>query len=199
MLSCLLSLYNLNFYKRIDFLKRRLRSKWIKNFLRNHGDLRYVGKIGMLNGLEYISIGSGTSFGDYIYLTAWKIKANPNPNITIGDNCQFGAFNHITCSNKIIIGDNCLTGKWITITDNSHGSTSIEDLSRSPIQRNVISKGSVIIGNNVWLGDKVTVLPNVNIGNGVIIAANSVVTHDVPDYCVAAGNPARIIKQLNIN
>lgn len=53
----------------------------------------------------------------------------------------------------------------------------------------------MIIGNNVWIGDKATILPNVSIGNGAIIAANSVVTKDVPEYCIVAGNPAKIIKQ----
>lgn len=64
-----------------------------------------------------------------------------------------------------------------------------------PTQRPVYSKGPVIIGNNVWIGDKATILPNVSIGNGAIIAANSVVTKDVPEYCIVAGNPAKIIKQ----
>ena len=64
-----------------------------------------------------------------------------------------------------------------------------------PTQRPVYSKGPVIIGNNVWIGDKATILPNVSIGNGAIIAANSVVTKDVPEYCIVAGNPAKIINR----
>lgn len=197
MIGGLLSLYSVNLFQKIDLLKRKIRAKWIQSLLRNHGQVRYVGKIGMIHGLNFISVGKGTSFGDFIYLTAWDMKSNPL--LSIGSNCQFGAFNHITCSNRIVIGNNCLTGKWITITDNSHGSTTIYELMKSPLSREVISKGPIIIGNNVWLGDKVTILPNVKIGDGVIIAANSVITHDIPDYCVAAGNPAKIIKQLNIN
>ena len=64
--------------------------------------------------------------------------------------------------------------------------------------RPVVSKGSVIIGNNVWIGDKATILPNVTIGDGAVIAANSVVTKDVPAYSVVAGNPAKVIKENNI-
>lgn len=63
----------------------------------------------------------------------------------------------------------------------------------------VTSKGPVIIGSNVWFGDKATILPNVTIGDGAVIAANSVVTKDVPAYSVVAGNPAKIIKQVNKN
>jgi acetyltransferase-like isoleucine patch superfamily enzyme len=65
-----------------------------------------------------------------------------------------------------------------------------------PTERKVISKGAVIIGENVWIGDKVTILPGVEIGNGVVIGANSVVTKDIPSYCVVGGNPAKVIKQL---
>lgn len=53
----------------------------------------------------------------------------------------------------------------------------------------------VIIGNNVWIGGRVVILPGRKIGNNVVIGANSVVTKDVPDNCIVAGNPARIVKQ----
>lgn len=168
----------------------------------------YFGKIGRLNCPQYISIGDGTSFGDWIYLTAWdNYKCIINgiehiqhltPELIIGNNCNFGAYNHITCTNKVIIGDGCLTGKWVTITDNSHGNTDMDSLLVPPIKRPIFSKGPVIIGKNVWIGDKATILPNVTIGDGVVIAANTVVTKSVPAFCVVAGNPARIVKTIEI-
>ena len=117
-----------------------------------------------------------------------------NPCIEIGKNCYFGAHNHITCIHRVVIGDNVLTGKWITITDNSHGLTDNEALHTEPIKRPLCTKGSVKIGNNVWIGDKATILPGVTIENGAVIAANAVVTKDVPAYSVAGGNPAMIIR-----
>lgn len=62
----------------------------------------------------------------------------------------------------------------------------------------LISRGEkyITIGDNVWIGSKVTICPNVHIGNGAIIAANSVVTHDVPAFSMVAGVPAKIVKQL---
>ncbi len=65
-----------------------------------------------------------------------------------------------------------------------------------PLKRDLKSKGEVVIGNNVWLGDKVTVLAGVHIGNNVIVAANAVVTKDIPDNCMVAGVPGRIIKTI---
>lgn len=155
---------------------------------------------------QFISIGHGTIFDDHLFLTAWenyhciidgeKIIQHHTPSLTIGEGCCFGAFNHLTCINKIDIGNNLLTGKWITITDNSHGNTNEETLLIDPIKRPLFSKGPVIIGNNVWIGDKATILPGVIIGDGAVVAANSVVTKDVPAYCVVGGNPAKIIKQV---
>ncbi len=119
------------------------------------------------------------------------------PELSIGNGCNFGEYNHITAVNRIIIGDNLLTGRFVLITDNSHGKFEIEELQKHPSHRQVVSKGEVVIGNNVWLGDKVSVLPGVHIGNGCIIGANSVVTHDVPDYSIAVGNPAKVIKTIS--
>jgi acetyltransferase-like isoleucine patch superfamily enzyme len=57
-----------------------------------------------------------------------------------------------------------------------------------------VSRGNVVIGNDVWLGDRCTILSGVSIGNGAVVAANATVTKDVPPYAVVAGNPARIVK-----
>ena len=153
-------------------------------------------------GEDYIFIGVGTHFGENTYLTAWERTCSGmefHPEIYIGKNCSFGAWNHITSINCIRIGDNILTGKWVTITDNSHGDTSFETLQKIPLLRNETSKGPVIIGNNVWIGDKATILSGVTIGDGAVIAANAVVTKDVPAYSVVGGNPAKIIKQAKID
>lgn len=151
-----------------------------------------------------ISIGIGTGFGDGLYLTAWeKYRCVINgkdeiqsftPSLTIGEGCNFGAFNHITCINRIQIGNRLLTGKWVTITDNSHGDTDEATLRVNPIKRPLFSKGPVVIGNDVWIGDKATILSGVTIGDGAVIAANAVVTKDVPAYSVVGGNPAKTIK-----
>lgn len=144
-----------------------------------------------LRGTENISIDKCTYLAEGLYLCSWQ-----GGTITIGDFCSFGAYNHITASNAIKIGNHILTGKWVTITDNSHGMSTKEDMTKHPLSRQLHSKGPVVIGNNVWIGEKVTILPNVTIGDGAIIAANSVITKDVPAYSVVGGNPAKIIKQV---
>lgn len=163
--------------------------------------LRIDGEI-TIRGEQNIHIGNHTHLGKGCILTAWVNTTDGVkyfPEIVIGSNCSIGEYNNITSTNQIIIGDNLLTGRWVTITDNSHGDTDFDSLQISPLMRNVVSKGPVIIGNNVWIGDKATILPGVTIGDCVVVAANAVVTKDVPAYCVVGGNPAKIIKRTNIN
>ena len=174
----------------------RIHSKWVCGLFDNCKESVQFGSIGLIRGPEHIAIGRRTRFGDDIYLTAWARYGNQvlSPQIVIGDNCNFGAYNHITAINRVYIGDDCLTGKFVTISDNNHGTTDIEDLKTEPIKRQLISKGPVVIGKKVWIGDKATILGGVTIGDGAVVAANTVVVKDVPEYCVVAGNPARIIK-----
>ena len=158
--------------------------------------LRVDGSI-TIRGEEYISIGDGTHIGNGCVITAWDKTADGGthaPEIRIGANCSIGEYNNITATHRIEIGDNLLTGRWVTITDNSHGKTDAASLQMAPLMRPVINKGPIIIGKNVWIGDKATILPGVKIGDGAVIGANSVVTKDVDPYVAVAGIPAKIIQ-----
>lgn len=153
--------------------------------------------INFTKGEQFFSIGEGTSFGKFAVLTAWENYEGETyiPSISIGKNCNFGDFLHLTCIKKITIGNNVLTGRWVTISDNGHGETDYQTLQIPPIIRRLSYKGPVIIGDNLWIGDKATILSGIRIGNGVVIAANAVVTKDIPSFCIAVGNPAKVIKR----
>lgn len=194
-IRCLSRCSRWNLWTAVSLKCKVVRSEWLAAKMAECGQNVFFSKIGMLHCPEFIHLGDNTNFGRELYLTAWRREENDNyPILKIGSYCCFGAYNHITCANKIIVGDYCLTGKWVTITDNSHGETDYDSLIIPPIKRPTTSKGSVIIGNNVWIGDKATILPGVTIGDGSVIAANAVVTKDVPPYSVVGGNPARILK-----
>lgn len=185
-----------------SFFKKKckvLYSKCISLQCLSSGKNVFFNKVSLLIGAEYIKIGDCTCFGKDLYLTAWhRDDEKRGILIQIGHNCSFGAYNHITASNKVYIGNYVLTGKWVTITDNSHGLTDLDTLKMHPTERPIVSKGPVVISDNVWIGDKATILPSITIGEGSIIAANSVVTKDVPPYCVVGGNPAKILKMNKV-
>lgn len=145
-----------------------------------------------------ISIGEGSRLHHHVIVTAWQnhFTGENDADLIIGEGADIGEYTHITAMGHMRIGKNLLTGRWVTITDNGHGSVDFETMQQAPINRKLFSKGDVAIGDNVWIGDKATILPGVTIGDGAVIAANSVVTKDVPAYSVVAGNPAKVIKQL---
>lgn len=182
-----------------------VRSFWLFcRFASCHNSVRF-GRINCLKGMKFISIGEYTGFDDGLFLMAWEQFNSQKfqPHISIGKHCHFGAYNNITCCKEIIIDDGVLTGKWVTITDNNHGSYVPEDdkskkewLTIPPALRHIECKAPVKIGKNVWIGDKATILSGVEIGDGAVIAANSVVTKNVPPYSIVGGQPAKIIKYL---
>lgn len=109
-------------------------------------------------------------------------------NIEVGKNFYANAFCTILDVAKVKIGDNCLLGPNVSIYTAGHPI--------HPIARNSSYEyGKVItIGDNVWIGGNSTICPGVKIGNNVVIGAGSVVTKDVPDWTVAAGNPCKVLR-----
>lgn len=182
-------------------LFRSLKNK-LNNYRFKSRFLHFAGRIynpHQLLGTNYISIAEGTVFFEGAILTAWdKYEEDTfSPSIKIGKNCQFGEHVHITACNSITIGDNLLTGRYVYISDNAHGQFDASDLQKPPVHRKLYSKGPVVIGNNVWIGESARILAGVSIGDGAVIGANAVVTHDVPPYTLVGGVPAKIIKTIN--
>lgn len=145
-----------------------------------------------LGNANHISLGNNVSVMSHCVLECTGYSAE----MVLGDNISIGEYSHITCAQKMLIGDGLLTGRYVLITDNAHGKNYPDELNIPPLARRIYSSGPVIIGRNVWIGDKATILPNVKIGDGAVIAANAVVTKNVPPYTVVAGCPARIVKTI---
>ena len=105
---------------------------------------------------------------------------------------RFFANFHFTVLDEapVTIGDDCFIGPNVSIYTACH--------STDPVERNTRQEWAepVTIGNNVWIGGSVTILPGVTIGDNVTIGAGSVVTKDIPSGTVAVGNPCRVIKEL---
>lgn len=190
-------IYPYTIHRKLILARDFFYSLWLQGTIQQAGHGTVIHYPATIRGGKNISIGNMTAIWKNSVLTTWQHFEGKtlNPSLTIGDDCDFGEYLHISCANSITIGNGVLTGRWVTICDNAHGQTSYEQLRLPPTQRPLHTKGAITIGNNVWIGDKATILDGVTIGEGAVIAANSVVTKDVPPYCVAAGVPAIIIKK----
>lgn len=181
-----------------------LYSIWVSQALGSVGEKTCFSRPLLLQGggQRRIKIGSYTSFGHHCVLGCWEMYGSGEcvqhyePEIIIGNHCSIGEYCHITAINKITIGDGLLTGRYVYIGDNAHGGLSKEEATVPPIERKLRSKGEIVIGHNVWIGDKASILAGVCIGDNVIIAANAVVTKNISSNCIVAGVPARIIKKI---
>jgi acetyltransferase-like isoleucine patch superfamily enzyme len=119
---------------------------------------------------------------------------NVQANLIIGRGCAFGYNNHITSVTSVTIGDYVLTANNVYISDNIHG---YEDIKQPIMNQAVQFKRAVVIGSGAWLGENVCVI-GAHVGRNSVIGANSVVTRDIPDYSVAVGSPAVVIRQFNL-
>ena len=143
---------------------------------------------------NFIHIGRNTMIGPQCTLSAGMVPGQQcisDRIVTIGDRCLIGKGSGIVGHFSIEIGDDVWTGHNVYITDQNHG---YEDVSR-PISQQSQPERAVRIGKGSWIGHGSVILPGSNIGEHVVIGAQSVVSGVIPDHSVAVGSPARVIKQ----
>jgi acetyltransferase-like isoleucine patch superfamily enzyme len=142
-----------------------------------------------------IALGRGTTIGPFASISAGmpsQAGERGEPIITIGDRCTLGKGIGIVGHERIDIGDDIWTGHYVYITDQNHGYEDIE----LPIGMQMWKNEPVSIGAGSWLGHGAIVLPGSRLGRHVVVAAGAVVAAlDVPDNCVVAGVPARIVRR----
>ena len=114
--------------------------------------------------------------------------------IDIGPDCGIGMGATISAAMSITFGDHVLLARNVYISDHRH---TYEGITSPIMQQGIGGMAPVSIGRKTWLGQNVVVLPGVTIGEHCIIGANSVVKHDIPPYSVAAGAPARVVRQFD--
>ncbi len=146
-----------------------------------------------LGGEKSIEIGSKVYLGSNCWIEVMEFDAaKPRPVISIGDGVAISGFCTITAVSKVSIGRGVMIARYVHISDHSHQFASAE----VPIKDQGITKiAPVTIGDGAWIGHGAVICPGVTIGKNAVIGANSVVREDVPDHCVAAGVPARIIRR----
>ncbi len=134
----------------------------------------------------FYKIGKRVNIQSYVRIEGWH-------NISIGDNSGIGRASHLSAISKIEIGDNVMVAEQLIIITANHGLSSKSNMIDLPLYPSPVK-----IGNNVWIGARVTILSGVTIGDNVVIAAGAVVTNSFPSNCIIGGIPAKIIKIINV-
>jgi len=149
---------------------------------------------GSVYGERWIVVGEDTLIGARVTMSAGLVPGQdlgPVPVLRIGDRCVIGRGSHLIAHHSIEIGDDVFTGPYVYITDQNHGYADPE----IPIGRQLPRNTAVSIGSGSWLGAGSIILPGARIGRNVVVAAGSVVRGEVPDRCVVAGVPAKVVRE----
>lgn len=153
-----------------------------------------IGKYYCIEGVD-VTIGDNVSIAEGAWIKSNPCLCNDKLRLSIGDGCIIGRFNEIYATKSVVLEEKVLTAERVYISDNQHGfSNPYVPIMDQPIVQN----NTVRIGVGSWIGAGVAIL-GANIGKHCIIGANAVVTHDIPDYCIAVGIPAKVIKRFDFN
>ena len=148
-----------------------------------------------LSGGKRIFIGLKVYINDKGWLACAPLTGDTNAKLIIGDGTYIGRFCHIFATSKIEIGKKVLMADKVYISDNLHN---YENIEMPVIDQPIKQTNRVIIFDGAWLGENVCVI-GASVGKNSVIGANSIVTKDIPDYCIAIGSPAVIIKRYNFD
>ncbi len=147
-----------------------------------------------IDGMSNISLGEHVIVQRFSWLGALPLTGEESCSLEIEEGCVIGNFNHIYATHKVRIGKNVLLADRVYISDCSHSYKNVD----VPIVKQPIKQlNDAIIDNGAWIGENVCII-GCKVGKNSVVGANSVVTSDIPDYCVAVGSPAHVIKKYNI-
>jgi acetyltransferase-like isoleucine patch superfamily enzyme len=170
-------------------------------FLYNKGKFRYLSSTAFIqpllriDGKENITIEPKVTIQRLSWIAAVPLTGSENCHLSIGEGSIIGHMNHIFATGEITIGKYVLTADKVFISDNQH---EFRDIQKPILAQGIKQLSKVTIGDGTWLGENVCVM-GASIGKNCVIGSNSVVTKDIPDYCIAVGSPAKIIKRYNLN
>ena len=178
------------------FFKRDIVSKiYLKKF-ETFGKNSVLYKPLYIKGKENICIGDNTTILNNARIQVYNDITKLNSKLYIGNSCYIGYNNSFLVGENIIIEDGVLMASNILISSENHSIN--PELDKYFSMQPLVCK-EIKIGEGSWIGEKVSILAGVEIGKKCIIGCNSVVTKNIPDYSIAVGNPARVIKQYNFN
>lgn len=164
-----------------------------KNFV--FGNNVTIEKHTILDGYakNQIIIGNGVKIGAFSRLTTTSHLSKYGIGLKMGSNCAIGDFAHFGASGGIEIGNDVIMGAYISFHSENHN---FRDTSKLIREQGVTSKG-IKLGNNIWVGAKVTFLDGCSIGDNSVVAAGAVVSGSFPENSIIGGIPAKVIKTIS--
>jgi acetyltransferase-like isoleucine patch superfamily enzyme len=147
----------------------------------------------MVNGYKRIFIGDKVFIRNGTWLVAEPVTGESSCSLKIGNGSYIGNFCHFYASKKIEIGKKVLIADKVYLSDNLH---SYQNIEQAIIDQPVRQLNPVVIGDGAWLGENVCVI-GASVGRNSVVGANAVVTKDIPDYSIAVGSPAHVIKRYD--
>ena len=165
---------------------------WKKQF-KGFGNNSKIAYPALLQNTQFIEIGHDTTILSNARIQNFYPKTGETI-IKIGSSCFIGFNISLLNASRIEIGDNVLFASNVLVTSENHGMNPESDI---PYMDQTLSSQPVIIEDGCWIGEKVCIMPGVTIGRKSIIGAGSIVTKSIPGYCIAVGNPAKVIKKYN--
>lgn len=154
----------------------------------------------VVRGGAYVDYGRRLTTGVGCRIEAFRMDDSMHKRIEFGTDVQINDYVHISAIDKVEIGNNVLIASHVYISDNSHGyydGGNCDSSPHTPPKDRAYKVAPVKIGNNVWLGEGVIVMPGVEIGSGCVIGAHSIVNKSIPSNSIAVGSPAKIIKKYS--
>lgn len=186
----------------VDLIESKILNYKIKHKCVLHGS-RYNIMKGAEILMEYGSDRNDIELGEYVTLCG-TLFTQSHGKIIMGDNTRLGQNSIIRSVEKVVVGDYTAIADNVVITDNNNHpidptfrrKMKLDSLNGSMRAWRNAAHGEIIIGENVWVGEKSRIQKGVHIGDNSIIAAGSIVTHDIPANSIAAGIPAKVIKKI---
>ena len=185
----------MNFFYAYRLVIAKIILFFLKPFFADFGKKSTIISPLRIDGISNIAIGNGVQISYFTWLAAVSFQKNITTRLIIESGTVIGHFNHIYASHEIIIEENVLTADKVYISDNLHR---YENINIPILFQGIKQLNKVRIGAGSWIGENACII-GCSIGKNCVIGANSVVTKDIPDYSVAVGSPARIIKRYCFN
>ena len=185
-------LHLLGAFRLLSRVKSRLFTLSVRGGFQGFGRKSVLQPPCRIGGAEHIQIGERVTVGPNSWIQVIDaVERRTAPAISIGDGSSFAGFCTITAKSSVVIERSVLVARYVYISDHSH---EFDSPNRAIMHQGIRGVAPVRICEGAWLGQGVVVCPGVTIGRNAVIGANSVVRQDIPDFAVAVGAPARVVR-----